>query len=115
MIEANFVCSQKHRAFFKEQIGTRFSFCVPFQTWLKENTGKSYEEAVLAYEQIIQEQKHTKTTISKQFEYNTYIRAFFEDNQGKTLQDAIKCLNYKKSLSGHNRYERIDLIVLERE
>lgn len=49
----------------------------------------------------------------KQFEYNIYIRDFFTDNQGKSLNDAIKCWKYKKQLQGHNRYERTDLIALK--
>ena len=32
-----------------------------------------------------------KTTIDKQFEYNTYICDFFEDNQGRSLEEAIIC------------------------
>lgn len=31
VIEENFVCTEKHRAFFKERIGTAFSFNVTFQ------------------------------------------------------------------------------------
>ena len=57
--------------------------------------------------------KKGKTDIDRQFEYNTYIRAFFEDNQGKSLEEAIMCWKYKKSLQGHNRYEKSDLIALE--
>ena len=34
LIEPNFVCSEVHRAFFKEQIGASFSFNVAFQKWL---------------------------------------------------------------------------------
>lgn len=40
IIEENFVCSEKHRAFYKEQIGNNFSFNVAFQKWLKSNSGK---------------------------------------------------------------------------
>ena len=43
IIEENFVCSEKHRAFFKEQIGKSFSFKVAFQKWLKSNSGKTYD------------------------------------------------------------------------
>ena len=113
LIEANIVCSEKHRAFFKEKIGKSFSFNVEFQKWLKNNSGKSYANAITAYNQILEEKKKGKTVIDKQFEYNTYIRDFFADNQGKSLDDAIKCWKYKKSLEGHNRYERSDLIALE--
>lgn len=113
LIESNFVCSEKHRAFFKEHIGKSFSFNVAFQKWLKSNTGKTYEEAIDAYYQILEEKKKSKTNISKQFEYNTYIRDFFADNQGKSLDDAIKCWKYKKQLKGHNRYEKSDLVALD--
>ena len=112
-IEANFVCSEKHRAFFREHIGSGFSFNVTFQKWLKSNTGKTYKEAIAAYYQILEDKKKAKTKIDKQFEYNTYIRDFFAENKGKSLEEAIKCWKYKKQLQGHNRYERTDLVAIE--
>lgn len=112
-IEVNFVCSEKHRAFFRECIGNGFSFNVAFQKWLKNNTGKTYKEAISAYYQILEDKKKGKTKIDKQFEYNTYIRDFFTDNTGKSLEEAIKCWKYKKQLQGHNRYEMTDLIAIE--
>lgn len=110
IIEENIVCSQQHRAFFKEKIGPSFSFQVSFQNWLKENAGKTYKDAMDAYYRILEEKKKKPTTIDKQFEYNTYIRDFFADNQGSTLQDAIACWNYKKTQKGHHRYEREDIL-----
>ena len=115
LIEQNIVCSEKHRAFFKEKIGKTFSFNVLFQKWLKENAGKTYADAIKAYFQILEEKKKGKTDIDRQFEYNTYIRAFFEDNHGKSLEETIICWKYKKSLQGHNRYEKSDLIALDRK
>lgn len=112
-IEPNFVCSEKHRVFFKEQIGGRFSFNVAFQKWLKTNPGRTYEEAITAYHQILKEKKNSKTVIDKQFEYNTYIRDFFADNKGRSLEEAIVCWRYKKQLQGHNRYETFDLVALD--
>lgn len=72
-----------------------------------------YGDAINAYYQILEEKKKGKTTIGKQFEYNTYIRDFFEDNQGRSLDEAITCWKYKKSLQGHNRYEKSDLVALD--
>lgn len=112
-IEGDFVCSEGHRAFFKERIGGSFSFNVAFQKWLKNNEGKTYKEAITAYYQILEDKKNVKTKIDKQFEYNTYIRDFFADNQGKSLEEAIKCWKYKKKLQGHNRYEKSDLAAIE--
>lgn len=112
IIEANFVCTEGHRKFFKEQIGPSFSFNVAFQKWLKSHEGHTYKEAVDAYYSILEEKKVKKTTIDKQFEYNTYIRDFFNDNKGRTLKEAIQCWKYKKQLPGHNRYVASDLIAL---
>ena len=67
---------------------------------------------VTAKEQL-EDKKKGKTKIDKQFEYNTYIRDFFADNKGKSLEEAIKCWKYKKQLQGHNRYERTDLVAIE--
>lgn len=115
IIEENFVCSEKHRAFFKEQVGKTFSFNVAFQKWLKSNAGKTYADAITAYHQILQEKKSAKGKgeIEKQFEYNTYIRDFFAANKDKTLEQAIKCWKFKKSQKGHNKYEESDLAVLQ--
>ena len=111
-IENNFKCTEKHRAFFKEQIGIGFKFNVAFQKWLKENTGKTYQDAVDAYYKIQKINQTKRTTIDKQFEYNTYIRDFFDDNKGRTLREAIACWKYKRSLPGHNKYEKEDLKIL---
>ena len=85
---------------------------MPFQKWLKTNEGKTYGEAVQAYHKIIEEKKRNKTEIGRQFEYNTYIRDFFADNCEKSLNEAIICWKYKKSLPGHHKYERSDLVAL---
>lgn len=63
LIESNVVCSEKHRAFFKEKIGKSFSFNVLFQKWLKSNAGKTYGNAINAYYQILEEKKKGKTTM----------------------------------------------------
>lgn len=84
-----------------------------FQKWLKANAGKTYKDAIDAYYQILEDKKKGKTKIDRQFEYNTYIRDFFEANKGKTLEEAIICWKYKKSIQGHNRYEESDLVALE--
>lgn len=110
IIEENIVCSQQHRAFFKEKIGPSFSFQVSFQNWLKENAGKTYKDAIDAYYKLLEDKKKRPTTIDKQFEYNTYIRAFFAENKGYSLGDAIACWNYKKEQKGHHRYEKEDLL-----
>jgi len=112
IIETNFVCSEKHRSFYKEQIGKSFSFNVIFQKWLKNNFGKTYKDSIEAYYKILEDKKNSKSPIDCQFEYNTYIRDFFEENKDKKLTDAIKCWKYKKEINGHNKYEKEDLQIL---
>lgn len=116
IIEENFVCSEKHRAFFKAIIGDTFSFNVTFQKYLKTSAGKTYSDAVNEWYKIQEDKKGNKgkSEIDSQFEYNTYIRDFFKDNKDKTLKEAIKCWKFKKGLAGHNKYERQDLSVLEK-
>ena len=106
----NFKCSEDKRAFFENQIGKGFKFKVKFQKWLKANPEKTYRDAIDAYFEI--QGSGEKTEIGKQFQYNQYIRDFFENNDDKSLDDAIKCWKYKKSLKGHNKYEESDLEAL---
>ncbi|MCL2031866.1 MAG: SAP domain-containing protein [Methanomassiliicoccaceae archaeon] len=106
--------SERHRAFFEQRIGKRFTFNVAFQKWLRSNAGKSYGDAVIAYHSVMEEKKKGKTEIGRQFEYNTYIRDFFADNDGKSLDEAIRCWKYKKGLQGSHKYEREDLTALDR-
>jgi hypothetical protein len=102
-----------HREFFKSVIGDHFKFNVSFMNWLKENAGKTYREAVEQWLCIMEGKKSgKKQEIGKQFEYNTYTRAFFEDNPDAKREDCIACWNYKKSLPGHNKYDEKDLEVL---
>lgn len=111
-IGENFVCSEKHRQFYKEQIGHSFSFSVLFQRWLKVHPDQTYQQSIDAYFQILEEKKNRKFEIDPQFEYNTYIRDFFADNRDKTLEQAILCWKYKKNLAGSHRYAPEDLSVL---
>ena len=83
----NFKCSEDKREFFEKEIGEGFKFKVKFQKWLKTNPDNTYQ-------------------------YNPYILDFFDDNDDKTLNDAIKCWKYKKSIKGHNKYEKSDLDIL---
>ena len=102
----NFKCSEDKREFFEKEIGKGFKFKVQFQKWLKSNPDKT----INAYYEL--QNSKEKTKIDKQFQYNQYIRDFFEDNDDRTLNDAIKCWKHKKSLKGHNKYEKSDLDIL---
>ena len=48
-IAPNIVCSQDLRAFFEQYLGKGFRFKVEFQSWLRENAGLTFRDAVEAY------------------------------------------------------------------
>lgn len=112
LIEPNFVCSEKHREFFKREIGQSFTFKVAFQKWLKNNTGKTYGDAINAYYGILADRQTNTSEIGEQFEFNQYFRDFFKDNKDLKREDAIKCWNYKKNLRGSHKYDKSDLEIL---
>lgn len=107
IIPQNVVCSQTLREFFKEHLGKGFRFRAEFQDWLHDNAGKTFKDAVEAYNSI----EHPKE-IKPQFEYNQYVRDFFADNKGMALKDAIRCWHWKKRQPGPPRYEKSDLAAV---
>ncbi len=108
IITNNHRCSEDVRAFFKEKIGTNFSFTVALQKFFKENVGKTYEDAIAFWHEENERKKDPtyKTTIGAQFEYNRFTRDFFEDpnNKGKAKADAIAAWNEMKAKPGSNVY-----------
>jgi hypothetical protein len=115
LIPKNYRNDERHRRFFKNEIGERFKFNTPFMNWMKRNAGQTYAEAVKEWLKIeIENKSGKKRTIAKQFKYNQYTRDFFEHNPHLSRKDAIACWNYKKSLPGEHIYESEDLKILKK-
>ncbi len=107
-IEPGFKCTQEHRKFFKSVIGPTFHFSVELQNFLKQNPGKTFADVVEKHYQILENKKNgTRTTISPQFEYNTFLRAFYDDPKNKNLplQDAITAWKKVRNERGDNAYQ----------
>jgi hypothetical protein len=111
VITDNYTNGANVRAFFKREIGAHFRFNVPFIEWMKNNTGKTLEDAIEEWERIYKNKKDPKhsSTIAPQFEYNRYIRDFLNDNPNLKLKDAIKHWKIKRTLKGTNQYSSTDL------
>ncbi len=111
IITDNYKNTKNVRLFFENQIGKKFKFNVEFMHWMKTNRGKNLEDAVKQWILISNEMRANKKEkqIAPQFEYNTYIRDFLKDNPDKTFYDAIACWKVKKSKSGDNKYDKLDL------
>jgi hypothetical protein len=56
---------------------------------------------------------NSRTTISPQFEYNSYIRDFLADNKDKKMEDAVKFWKLKRNRRGDNIYSQKDLRLTE--
>jgi len=113
VITDNYHNSQNVRAFFTEQIGPNFRFSVVFMNWMKVNMGKTLAEAILAWKEIAQLKKTSRSTISPQFEYNQFFRDFFEANPDKTRKEAVMLWNIVKQRKGKHVYRKSDLELLK--
>lgn len=58
IIPTGYKNDEKHRAFFKSIIGEKFKFNVPFMNWMKENSGKTYQEAINEWFRLVKEKKN---------------------------------------------------------
>lgn len=67
IIAPNVVCSQDLRPFFEQYLGSSFHYKVEFQSWLRENAGKTYRDAVEAYKTLGHTGKNPKPQ-SQEFE-----------------------------------------------
>lgn len=111
VITENHRCSQEVRAFFKTAIHPKFHFSTYIQNYFKNNVGKTYRDVAQAWHEEEQRKKQPnyQKDIAPQFEYNQFIRDFFNDsqNKGKSREDAIACWNEIKAKPGSNKYIRI--------
>ncbi len=99
------------RNFFIKEIGSHFRFNVIFIKWMKENIGKTLDDAIIEWKRIEELKKAPNyvSEISPQFEYNRYMRAFLKDNPNLSSKDAMKFWKLKSSQRGSNEYNKKDL------
>ncbi|MEM9999801.1 MAG: DUF6434 domain-containing protein [Pseudomonadota bacterium] len=110
IIDAGYRNNQNVRRFFKNEIGSRFSFNIEFMNWMKANSGKTLADALDQWRAIEAKRKSgVRAEIPHHNQFNAYVQAFFDDNPGRSMDDARHFWKLKRSLPGHNRYERADL------
>jgi Domain of unknown function (DUF6434)/SAP domain-containing new25 len=102
--------TQNVRRFFIAEIGRRFSFNIAFMAWMKASAGKTLGDAAEEWTRVHALTKAgERPAIPFHNQFNAYVRAFFEDNPDRPMDDARHFWKLKRSLPGHNRYERSDL------
>jgi hypothetical protein len=119
----DFKCTQERRAFFESVVGPRFHFSVKLQRYMRSNPNATYADAIAEWRRLdcagtgagaeADAQADAVDSIDPQFEYNRYIRAFFADNPGRRLTDAIACWRLRRELPGPRTYNRTDLSALD--
>jgi hypothetical protein len=100
------------RQFFKEHCGERFHFSIPFMDFMKNNCGKTLQDAINEWKRLdeLSKYKNFKSEIPEGNQYNKYIRDFFADNPNMTINQARHFWKLKRSLPlGRHIYERTDL------
>lgn len=116
LINDSYRNSENLRTFFKKYIGEHFKFNVEFIAWVKLNNGKTLAEAAIKWIEIVEtkKDKNNKTVIAPQFEYNTYIRDFMNDNPNLSFKDAVACWKAKRFTSTSRKYLRDDIKQLSK-
>jgi hypothetical protein len=111
IITDNYKNGENVRSFFVREIGSHFAFNVIFMKWVKENVGKNLGDAITEWNRIsdLKKDKNYVSEIDPQFEYNSYMRTFLNDNPELSSKDAMKYWKLKRSHRGTNEYDRKDL------
>lgn len=102
------------RNFMKSHIGKKFSCHSDFMNWVKENSGKTLEDAIAKWHELEARKKdpNFKRKIAPHNMYAQYTRDFLEANPNLTPKDARKYWLLKKQLpteTGFVIYEPSDL------
>ncbi|MCP4137672.1 MAG: cytoplasmic protein [bacterium] len=89
-------CSQELRKFFEKELGEKFRYDGPMRDFIKKDgIGKTLGDAIALWHEEKKKPREEKE-IAKQFEYNRFVREFFKENKGASLQDAIAAWRKKR-------------------
>ena len=111
IITDNYKNTENVRRFFTVEIGMHFKFNVLFMSWMKQNIGKTLQDAADEWNriQLLKKDKNYQSKIDSQFEYNAYMRDFLKDNPNLTTNDARKYWMLKRETRGSKKYAKDDL------
>jgi hypothetical protein len=104
--------TQNVRRFFLQHCGDKFHFSIPFMDFMKNNCGKTLQDAINEWQRLNKQSKDKKfkSEIPTGNQYNKYIRDFFADNPNLTIDQARHFWKLKRSLPlGRHVYEKTDL------
>jgi hypothetical protein len=112
VITDSYTNGQNTRKFFKQHCGDKFHFSIPFMDFMKNNCGKTLQDAINEWRRLNEQSKSKdfKSVIPTGNQYNKYIRDFFADNPNMTIEQARHFWKLKRNLPlGRHVYEKADL------
>lgn len=107
------------RGFMTAQIGEKFSCHSDFMDWVKTNTGKTLQDAVLQWEELEKRKDNPnfKRDIAEHNMLSQYVRDFLAQNIDLTLKDVLIVWKIKRIMpmkDGFIRYEQGDELLLKK-
>lgn len=96
------------RHYFMSRIGPHFKFNSYLRQFSKPEQitlGLTYGDLVVGYLEHEQQKQQHQQAIPKQFEYNQFIRDYFQQCREASLTDAIAAWNAVKAQPGPNTYD----------
>jgi len=100
VITNSYTNSKNSRNFFKVHCGQRFAFSIRFMDWMKDNAGKTLGDAIIEWKRLekLKLDKTFESAIPSGNQFNKYLRDFFADNPGNSMEKARQCWKRKRSL-----------------
>ena len=92
------------RNFMKSEIGNNFSCHSDFMDWVRSNTGKTLQDAVLKWQELEnrKDDPNFRRDIAVHNMLNQYVRDFLDDNPDKSFKEALRLWKIKKQMPTKN-------------
>jgi hypothetical protein len=107
------------RNFIKLHVGNKFVCHSDFMDWVKTNTGKTLQDAILIWQELENRKTNPgfKRTIAENNMLAQYVRDFLNDNPGKKIKDVLVVWKIKKAqpmINGFVKYKKADVKLINK-
>jgi Domain of unknown function (DUF6434)/SAP domain-containing new25 len=107
------------RNFIKLHVGNKFVCHSDFMNWIKSNTGKTLQDAILMWQELENRKKNPnfKRNISEHNMLAQYVKDFLKDNPGKKIKDVLAVWKIKKTqpmINGFVKYKKADVKLINK-
>ena len=97
-LSEGYICNLITRNFFKKHIGDHFHFTYFLNEYVKNNPNKTYQDAINYWNYQYNNPELFKKKYEKtgKFEYNNFMKKYYEDHENASLDNVIKGWNEHK-------------------